>query len=247
MQSCAVSFFILRFFVASPLLAHPALSDSFTSLMAQRRSTRAYQAKPVAESLLREVLTLARKAPSGANLQPGSFISVVGEARGRLTAELTQAWLSGAKEPEDYSYFPTPLPMTLRRRQVAAAKALYGSIGIAQEDRAGRDLQFEQNFRFFDAPVALIATINGDFGSGGYMDFGMTLYGLMLAAQSQGLATCAIGAMASYPALIRRSLCLAESSKIVCGIALGYADTDAAVNQTVTERCELDQYFRVID
>jgi nitroreductase len=215
--------------------------------MAERRSIRAYQAKPVADSLLREVLTLARQAPSGANLQPGSFISVVGAARERLTADLTQAWRGGAQEPEDYSYFPTPMPMTLRRRQVAAAKALYGSIGVAQEDRAGRDLQFEQNFRFFDAPVALVATINGDFGSGGYMDFGMTLYGLMLAAQSKGLATCAIGAMASYPGLIRRNLGLDDSTKIVCGIALGYADADAAVNQTVTERSPLDQYFRVIE
>jgi nitroreductase len=221
--------------------------DSFTSLAMARRSIRAYQTKPVADSLLREVLTLARKAPSGANLQPGSFILVQGDARERLTADLTHGWRSGAQEPEDYSYFPTPLPMSLRRRQVEAAKALYGSIGIAQADRAGRDQQFEQNFRFFDAPVALIATIPGDFGSGGYMDFGMTLYGLMLAAQSQGLATCAIGAMASYPGLIRRSLGLDDSSKIVCGIALGYADADAAVNQTVTERCALDQYFWVIE
>ncbi len=221
--------------------------DSFSRVMSQRRSIRAYQAKSVSDSLLREVLTLARQAPSGANLQPGSFISVTGAARQRLTAELSQAWRGGAQEPEDYSYFPTPMPMTLRRRQVAAAKALYGSIGVAQEDRAGRDLQFEQNFRFFDAPVALIATINGDFGSGGYMDFGMTLYGLMLAAQSKGLATCAIGAMASYPGLIRRSLSLDDNSKIVCGIALGYADADAAVNQTVTERCALDHYFRVIE
>jgi len=221
--------------------------DLFTGLVTDRRSIRAYQARPVAESLLREVLTQARQAPSGANLQPGSFISVAGKARERLTADLTNAWLSGAKEPEDYSYFPTPMPMMLRRRQVAAAKALYGSIGIAQENRGGRDQQFEQNFRFFDAPVALIATINGDFGSGGYMDFGMTLYGLMLAAQSQGLATCAIGALASYPGLIRRSLGLDANSKIVCGIALGYAEADAAVNQTVTERCALDQYFRVIE
>ncbi len=224
-----------------------SLSDSFSSLLAQRRSIRAYQVKPVADSLLREVLMQARMSPSGANLQPGSFILVAGAARERLTADITQGWRSGAQEPEDYTYFPTPLPMSLRRRQVAAAKALYGSIGIAQDDRAGRDLQFEQNFRFFEAPVALIATINGDFGSGGYMDFGMTLYGLMLAAQAKGLATCAIGAMASYPGLIRRSLGLDDSSKIVCGLALGYADADAAVNQTVTERCAQDQYFRVID
>jgi nitroreductase len=74
----------------------------------------------------------------------------------------------------------------------------------------------------------------------------MTLYGLMLAAQAQGLATCAIGALASYPNLIRQHLALDASSHIVCGIALGYADPDAPVNQTQTTRCALDDYFKVL-
>eukprot|EP01031_Cornospumella_fuschlensis_P017656 gene17656-21596_t len=117
--------------------------------------------------------------------------------------------------------------MTLRRRQVAAAQALYGALGVTRDDRAGRDAQFERNFRFFDAPVALVVTLEHGFGSGGYMDLGMTLYGLMLAAQAKGLATCAIGAMASYPSLIRQHLGLDEGSVIVCGMALGYADPDA--------------------
>jgi nitroreductase len=94
--------------------------------------------------------------------------------------------------------------------------------------------------------VALVVTLEHGFGSGGYMDLGMTLYGLMLAAQAQGLATCAIGAMASYPSLIRQHLGLDEGSVIVCGMALGYADPDASVNQTRTERCSLDTYFKVV-
>jgi nitroreductase len=83
-------------------------------------------------------------------------------------------------------------------------------------------------------------------GSGCYMDLGMTLYGLMLAAQAKGLSTCAIGAMASYPNLIRGHLGLDASSHIVCGIALGYADPEAPVNQTQTTRCTLDEYFKVV-
>jgi nitroreductase len=138
------------------------------------------------------------------------------------------------------------MPHALRRRQVAAAQALYGALGVARDDRAGRDAQFERNFRFFDAPVALIVTMEHGFGSGGYMDLGMTLYGLMLAAQSHGLATCAIGAMASYPSLIRQHLGLDASSHIVCGMALGYADPNAPVNQTQTMRCELGEYFKVV-
>jgi nitroreductase len=219
---------------------------SFFQLATQRRSVRAYLPTPVSDDVLHAVLVQARLAPSGANLQPGSLVQVRGAVREALTADLLDAFQQGREEAEDYSYFPKPMPHTLRRRQVAAAQALYGALGVARDDRAGRDAQFERNFRFFDAPVALIVTMPHDMGSGCYMDLGMTLYGLMLAAQDQGLATCAIGAMASYPNLIRGHLGLEASSHIVCGMALGYADPDAPVNQTQTTRCDLDEYFKVV-
>jgi nitroreductase len=222
-------------------------SDPFSALCSQRRSVRAYTAQPLPAGLLQQMLGVARQAPSGANLQPGSFIAVQGQARQRLSAALTAAFQCGQQELEDYAYFPQPLPTALRRRQVAAARALYGVLGIGREDRAARDGQFARNFSFFDAPVALVVTIRSDFGSGGYMDLGMALYGLMLAAQSCGLSSCAIGALASYPGLVRRHLGLQEDSTVVCGMALGYADMQAPVNQTVTTRCELDEFFRVVD
>jgi nitroreductase len=221
-------------------------SDSFSALAHQRHSIRAYLPAPVSQDLLREVLTLARLAPSGANLQPGSFVAVQGAVRAQLCADLVAAWRAGQQEKEDYDYFPSPMPMTLRRRQVAAAQALYGALDVARDDREGRDAQFERNFCFFNAPVALVVTMEHGFGSGGYMDLGMTLYGLMLAAQAKGLSTCAIGAMASYPSLIRQHLGLNGASHIVCGIALGYADPAAPVNQTLTTRGELAEYFRVV-
>ena len=220
--------------------------SAFLGLANGRRSIRAFLPTPVSETLLFEVLTQARLAPSGANLQPGSFVQVRGAVREALTADLLDAFQHGREETEDYSYFPQPMPLTLRRRQVAAAQALYGALGVARDDRDGRDAQFERNFRFFDAPVALIVTMPHDMGSGCYMDLGMTLYGLMLAAQAQGLATCAIGALASYPNLIRQHLGLEVSSHIVCGMAMGYADPDAPVNQTQTTRCALDEYFKVV-
>ena len=207
---------------------------------------RGYLATPVPDALLHEVLALARMAPSGANLQPGAFIAVQGAVRQQLSHALVHAWRAGEAEKEDYDYFPHPMPMTLRRRQVAAAQALYGALGVARDDRAGRDAQFERNFCFFDAPVALVVTMEHGFGSGGYMDLGMTLYGLMLAAQAKGLSSCAIGAMASYPNLIRHHLGLSTASHIVCGMALGYADPTAAANTTRTTRAALDEYFRVI-
>lgn len=222
-------------------------ADQFLSqTVTDRRSVRAYLPTPVSEAVLHAVLVQARLAPSGANLQPGSFVQVRGAVREALSADLVKAWQDGREETEDYSYFPKPMPHTLHRRQVAAAQALYGALGVTRDDRAGRNAQFERNFRFFDAPVALIVTMPHDMGSGCYMDLGMTLYGLMLAAQERGLASCAIGAMASYPNLIRQHVGLDASSHIVCGMALGYADPDAPVNQTQTTRCALGEYFKVV-
>lgn len=209
-----------------------------------RRSVRGFTPQPVADELLHAVLQEARRAPSGANLQPGYFWQVAGDLRLQLSARLQQAYEAGAQEQEEYGYFPNPLPMSLRKRQVAAAQALYGSIGIARGDAQGRAAQFGRNYRFFDAPVALIITIDSGFGPGGYMDLGMAIYGLMLAAQSRGLATCGIGAMASYPGLIRDVLQLPPTQTVVCGMALGYEDADAPINQTVTERAALRDYFQ---
>jgi nitroreductase len=211
-----------------------------------RQSVRAFLPTPVTEATLQHLLRQARQAPSGANLQPGRFIAVRGEARQRLSEALTEAWRRGEPEAEDYGYFPRPMPMTLRKRQVAAAQALYGALGVGREDRAGRDAHFGRNFSFFDAPVALVVTIDRDFGPGGYMDLGMSLYGLMLAAQAQGLGTCAIGALASYPAIVREQLGLEAREFIVCGMAIGHPDPQAPVNQARTARCELDEFFRVI-
>lgn len=221
--------------------------QAFDALLDQRRSIRGFLDTSVAPQTVQELLSLARRAPSGANLQPGAFLQVEGAARARLSEGLIQAFRQGRQEPEDYDYFPSPLPMALRKRQVAAAQALYGSLGIRRDDRAGRDAQFERNFRFFDAPVALVVTIEPGMGAGCFMDLGMCLYGLMLAAQSRALATCAIGALAAYPSVVREALDLDPGLRVVCGVALGHADPQAPVNGTHTQRQALQDFYRRID
>jgi nitroreductase len=209
---------------------------AFEALVGERRSIRRFLDRPVSWELLERLFLAARRAPSGANLQPGQFILLRGEARRRLSEALADAYRAGAVEPEDYSYFPQPMPLILKKRQVAAAKALQEALGLQREDRAGRDAQFERNFHFFDAPVAMVATMDSRLGTGCYMDFGMCLYGLMLAATAEGLGTCAIGALASYPSLIRRELDLSGNQHIVCGLALGWPDDAAPENKVHTER-----------
>ena len=227
-------------------LALAPLEDDYEALARARHSVRAFLPRPVPDALLERLLATARLAPSGANLQPGRFWAVQGAARERLVAALCQAWREQLPEAEDYGYFPRPMPLQLRKRQVAAAQALYGALGVARGDGQGRALQFERNFRFFDAPVALVVTIERDFGAGGYMDLGMCLHGLMLAAQAQGLASCAIGALASYPQIVRAALGLPETEAVVCGLALGWEDAQASVNRTRTEREPLSRYFSVL-
>ncbi|QIL80435.1 nitroreductase [Diaphorobacter sp. HDW4A] len=209
----------------------------------QRRSIRAFTDQPVEKALLTQVLQAARAAPSGANLQPGRFIQVSGDVRAALTRALMHNRRQFVEEREDYDYFPRPMPMQLRKRQVAAAQALYSALGIARDDTQGRESQFARNYQFFDAPVALIVTIDANFGAGGYMDLGMALHGLQLAASVLGMGSCAIGAMASHANTVREVLRLPSDQHIVCGLALGWPDEKAPVNQTETRRIPLDMYF----
>ena len=226
--------------------APPAGPDAYAQLAQSRHSVRAFLPDPVPLPVLHALLQSARQAPSGANLQPGHFWLVQGDARARLTDALCHAHRSGAPEREDYDYCPRPMPMQLRKRQVAAAQALYACLGVPRGDAPARSRQFERNYRFFDAPVALVVTIAREFGHGGFMDLGMTLHGLMMAAQSRGLASCAIGALASYPDVVRDALGLPADQLIVCGLALGYEDPSAPVNATRTQRAALKDYFTVL-
>lgn len=221
-------------------------AQAYLQLAQTRHSVRAFLPAPVPQPLLETLLHTARLAPSGANLQPGHFWYVQDAARIRLTDALMHAHRTQQPKREDYAYFPCPMPMQLRKRQVSAAQALYGSLGISRGDGAARAQQFECNYRFFDAPVALIVTISKDFGSGGFMDLGMTIHNLWMAAHAFGLGACAIGALASYPDVVRQTLGLPSDAMIVCGMALGYPDTQAPINATRTERIDLEAYFSVL-
>ena len=222
------------------------LLRGWSALADGRTSTRRFTDGPIPDEWIAQMLQEARRAPSGANLQPGEFIRIEGAARQKLSDRLVETYRSGAPQNEDYSYFPDPMPMTLRRRQVAAAQALYGALGAERDDQEARRAQFERNFRFFDAPVALVITIDARMGSGCYMDLGMCLYGFMLAAAARGLGSCAIGALASYPHVMREVLGLDAGQAIVCGLAIGYADPSAPENSVRTVRRDVSDFLRLV-
>lgn len=224
-------------------------STDFTDILARRRSVRAYTSDPVTRATLERICRAARRAPSGANLQPGGFHVLTGQPLQALIGQLQAADQAETPVTLEYSYFPKPMPAALKDRQRRAGYALYQALGIARRDVAGRRAQFARNYAFFGAPVGIVVTIDRNMGKGCFMDLGMALMSLLLAAENEGLGATGIGAIANYGQVVHRALGLPEDELVVCGVAVGVADEDAAVNQFRTERADLDAYttFRGFD
>ena len=207
-----------------------------------RRSVRAFLPEPVSGSDVAELLVAARSAPSGANLQPGRFHALSGAALAGLTDALAGAIASHRPEVAEYSYFPDPMPAELQARRRAAGFALYGALGIDRRDIAARRTQFDRNYRFFDAPVGIVVSIDRGMGKGCYMDLGMALMALQMAAKARGLGTCGVGALAKHADVVHDFLDLDDEELVVCGVALGWPDTAHPVNQFRTTRAPLTDF-----
>ncbi|HAG26822.1 MAG TPA: oxidoreductase, partial [Rhodobacter sp.] len=123
-----------------------------------------------------------------------------------------------------------------------AGYALYSALGIARTDRTARDAQFDRNYRFFDAPVGLVITLDRTMGAGAFLDLGMALSYFCLAASAHGLATCGIGALANHADLVQEHLQIPQDQMIICGMALGYENHGALVNKWRTTRADCDAY-----
>lgn len=218
------------------------MSAEFEQLITNRRSTRAYLSTRVDQATLERICTAARRAPSGANLQPGKFHVLTNKPLARLTACLKKALAENRPIDREYSYFPNPMPAELKDRQRKAGFALYDALGITRRDVTGRREQFARNYAFFGAPVGVVVTIDRNMGKGCFMDLGMSIMTFLMAAQSERLGTTGIGALANYASAVHQHLDLPKDEMVVCGIALGYPDPQAPVNAFRTERCALDQF-----
>ena len=219
-----------------------AADRAFAALAARRRTIRGFLPDPVPRAVVADLLTQARMAPSGANLQPGRFIALTGAPLAALVDALLTAIAQNRPTVAEYGYFPDPLPPHLKARQRAAGYALYAALGIERRDMEGRRAQFRHNYRFFDAPVGIVVTINRAMGPGCYMDLGMAIQTFMLAATAQGYATCPIGALASHGDVVHEHLGLPAGELVVCGIALGREDPTAPANRSRTDRAPLDEF-----
>ncbi len=215
-----------------------------------RRSVRAFLDTPVPLETVRDILRVAARAPSGTNTQPWRVTVLTGRARAELSRRVGEAYDDPAQRDahtQEYAYYPTQWvsPYIERRRKVGWD--LYGLLGIGKTDHQRMHRQHARNYKFFDAPVGLIFTIERVLEKGSWLDYGMFLQNIMVAARARGLDTCPQAAWAPFHRLIEDFLHLPAGEMVVCGMSMGVADPQAIENTLVTEREPVEQFARFLD
>ena len=212
--------------------------EAIERAIVERRSVRAFLPTPVSRETIAHVLEVAARAPSGTNMQPWRVHVLVGEIRDRLAQAVSDAFLNAApgSHSSEYKYYPDQFfePYLSRRRKVGFD--MYGLLGIARGETDKMKAQHGRNFLFFDAPVGMIFTIDRRLEIGSWLDYGMFLQNVMLAARAYGLETCPQAAFASYHGIVRDVLGLDPNEIVVCGLSLGVEDRDATINTLETHR-----------
>jgi nitroreductase len=214
----------------------PEQTAAVDAAIKTRHSLRAFLPTPVPRQTVEDILEVARWAPSGTNTQPWQVHVLTG-----LDAE------QNAAHKEEYAYYPNEWrsPYIDRRRKVGWD--LYGLLGIAKTDKARMQHQHGRNFIFFDAPVGLFFTIDRVMQQGSWLDYGMFLQNIMVAARARGLHTCPQAAFTQFHRVIAEELQLAPEQMLVCGMSMGFADPDAVENGLVTERAPVSEFARFLD
>ena len=230
----------------APSGPHAIVDHAITS----RRSIRAFLPTPVPWALLEEILVVASRAPSGTNTQPWQVHVLTGAARARLAAAIVAAYddpEQARSHSEEYAYYPREWvePYLGRRRKVGWD--LYGLLGIGKADKTRMHAQHRRNYQFFDAPVGLIFTIDRVMEQGSWLDYGMFLQNVMVAARARGLDTCPQAAFTQFHRIIGRELQLDDAQMVVCGMSLGYADMSRIENTLVTDRAPVAGFARFVD
>ncbi len=227
------------------------MTMSVAEAINSRMSTRAFTSQPVPRELITDMLQLASRAPSGTNTQPWKVYVLQGASRDRLVDQVCAAHDALRADPalaaeyrEEYDYYPEKWvsPYIDRRRE--NGWGLYGLLGIGKGDKDKMHAQHQRNFRFFDAPVGLMFTVDRVMGRGSLLDYGMFLQNLMLAARFHGLHTCPQAAWNGFAKIILPHIGAGSEEMLVCGMALGYADPAAPVNTFHTPREPVTAFTR---
>ena len=231
----------------------PETTAAVDAAITSRRSLRAFLPTPVPRQTIEDILAVASRAPSGVNTQPWKVTVLTGAAKHALSAKILVAHDANAAagstgaDVGEYDYYPTKWvsPYIERRRKIGWD--LYGLLGIAKGDKAKMHAQHGRNYSFFDAPVGLIFTIDRILRQGSWIDYGMFLENIMVAARGRGLDTCPQAAFIGFYQVIAEHLVLPAGEMVVCGMSLGYADESAPENRLVTEREPVSSFARFVE
>jgi nitroreductase len=223
-----------------PFDAASAVDEAITS----RKSVRAFLPTPVDRATVEMLLRLASRAASGSNIQPWRVRVVAGEVKARLTRAILDAIACDGFEPyrREWNYYPVNWrePFLSRRRKIGWD--MYSLLGVAKGDFEGTHQARLRNYEFFGAPVGMIFTLDEVLEIGSWLDLGIYLGTLMIAARGHGLHTCPQAAFADFHKIIRPILDIPEREVIICGMALGHIDGDAPINRLETVRAPLADF-----
>jgi nitroreductase len=219
-----------------------------------RMSARAFTQQEVSRELITEILQVASRAPSGTNTQPWKVYVLQGASRDSLVEKVCAAHEAIRANPEvakqfteQYDYYPAQWvsPYIDRRRE--NGWSLYGLLGIGKADKDRMHEQQQRNFKFFDAPVGLMFTVDPIMGRGSLLDYGMFIQNIMLAARARGLHTCPQAAWNGFHSIILPHVGAGEGEMMVCGMSLGYADESDKVNTLLTPRVPVNEFTHWVD
>lgn len=208
-----------------------AAEMSLEQALQQRRSVRGFRSEPVPEKTLNDIFSLAQLAPSNCNIQPWKVFVASGEVRDELRQRMLEKVTTGVPIEPDYEHLPR-FDGEYRQRQVDCAMALYGSMGIARDDKVGRERASLRNFELFDAPHVAFIGMERQFGVTVALDVGMYIQSLLLAMTAYGVGSCAQGSMRYYPQDVRDVFGEPDTTAILCGVSFGFEDTRIAANLT---------------
>ncbi len=209
-----------------------------------RKSVRAFLNKDVEPEKIKAILSAARHAPSGANMQPWQVAVVDGETKVGLQKEIEECFRNGKRGHADFQYYPKTWTPPYKQRRVNCGRQMYNALGIHRHDKQKRLDQWAKNYRAFDAPVMLLFFMDGTMQTGSFLDCGMFLQSIMLTALDYGLSTCPQASLSDYPEIIKRTLGYPQDSTLVCGLALGYEDSGAVINNYRTPREDIEVFTR---
>lgn len=213
-----------------------------TQAVQSRVTCRAFKPQSVSAELVREVLQLAARAPSNGNLQPWRVFVVSGDKLEGLKRDAVERITSQGWEEPEYFVYPSPLKEPYRTLRFEVGEALYETIGIERSDKAGRLAQFAKNAELFGAPVGLFFYIDRSMSQGQWMDLGMFIQTLMLLFEERGIATCAQGYWTGLHQTLAKHIQPPEELMLACGMAVGYADSTAPINELRSERMDVDEF-----